>query len=312
MGDKTVSLVLSSGGARGMAHIGAIEALEESGYRIVSIAGCSIGALIGGLYATGKLPEFKEWICNLDKIDVFSLMDFTFSRNGFIKGDRVFDTIQQIVPDCQIEDLKIPFRCTAVEIPSGNEKIFTKGSLYGAIRASISIPTVLTPAQVKGKFYIDGGILNPIPFSLLSKKTKGELVVAIDLNGSRETFVNPEKPVKTDEVGHLLKLPLWAAEYREKFRKYISSDEKKVEQPKQMGSIELLNHSFDLLQDKLSAFVIKKNKMDMLIEISRMQAGTLEFYRASELIKIGRSKALTAIEKFENGHQAAQFPSGKH
>lgn len=119
MGNKTVSLVLSSGGARGMAHIGAIEALEESGYWIVSIAGCSTGALIGGLFARGKLPEFKECICNLDKIDVFSLMDFTLSTNGFIKGERVFNAIQKIIPDCQIEDLKIPFRCTAVEIPSG-------------------------------------------------------------------------------------------------------------------------------------------------------------------------------------------------
>lgn len=302
MGNKTVSLVLSSGGARGMAHIGAIEALEESGYRIVSIAGCSTGALIGGLFARGKLPEFKEWICNLDKIDVFSLMDFTLSTNGFIKGERVFNAIQKIIPDCQIEDLKIPFRCTAVEIPSGKEKIFTKGSLYGAIRASVSIPTVLTPAQVNGKSYIDGGILNPIPFSLLSKKTNGEMVVAIDLNGPRRAFVDPEKPVKIDQVGHLLKLPHWVADYRDKFSKYISSDEKKAQQPKQMGSIELLNHSFDLLQDQLSAFVIKKHKMDMLIEISRMQAGTLEFYRASELIKIGRNKTFAAIEKFENGH----------
>jgi NTE family protein len=288
-----------------MAQIGAIEAVEASGYTIVSIAGSSIGALIGGVYATGKLPEFKEWICNLDKIDVFSLMDFTLSRNGFIKGDRVFNAIQNIVPDCQIEDLKIPFRCTAVEIPLGKEKIFSKGSLYGAIRASVSIPTVLTPAQFNGKSYIDGGILNPIPFSLLSKKANGELVVAIDLNGPKETFVHPEKPVKTDEVGHLLKLPIWVADYRDKFSKYISSDEKKAVQPKQMGSIELLNHSFDLLQDRLSAFVIKKHKMDMLIEISRMQAGTLEFYRAAELIEIGRNKALKAIEKFENGNQQA-------
>lgn len=301
MGNKTVSLVLSSGGARGMAHIGAIEALEEKGYKIVSIAGCSAGALIGGIYATGNLPKFKDWICNLDRIDVFSLMDFTLSSKGFIKGEKVFSELKKLVADCNIESMDIPFKCTAVEIPSGKEKIFQSGSLYEAIRASVSIPTVLTPAKIGRHEYIDGGILNPIPFNLLEKDNLGDMVVAIDLNGPKNALV---KIKKSDKKESSLKLPSWLQDYQKKFSNYFYSDdkEKKDNAPKTMSSIELLNYSFDLLQDKLSELVIEKHQADILLEISREQAGTLEFHRAEELIEVGKSKMKAELESFENGN----------
>lgn len=297
MGKKTVSLVLSSGGARGMAHIGAIEVLEESGYEVVSIAGCSAGALIGGIYATGQLPKFKDWICNLDRIDVFSLMDFTFSSKGFIKGEKVFGELKKLIADCQIEELNIPFRCTAVEIPAGKEKIFKSGSLYEAIRASSSIPSVMTPAKIGKHEYIDGGILNPIPFNLIKEKYKGDLLVAIDLNGPKEELVKVDKKEKMDSN---LKLPSWMKDYQKKFANYFYSEEKS-EKVKGMSSVELLNFSFDLLQDKLSDLVIEKHPVDIIVEISREQAGTLEFHRAEELIQVGRMKMEEAIKKFESG-----------
>lgn len=297
MGKKTVSLVLSSGGARGMAHIGAIEALEESGYEVVSIAGCSAGALIGGIYATGQLPKFKDWICNLDRIDVFSLMDFTFSSKGFIKGEKVFGELKKLITDCQIEELNIPFMCTAVEIPAGKEKIFKSGSLYEAIRASSSIPSVMTPAKIGKHEYIDGGILNPIPFNLITDKSRGDLLVAVDLNGPKEELMKMGKKEKTDSN---LKLPSWMKDYQKKFANYFYSDEK-TEKVKGMSSVELLNFSFDLLQDKLSDLVIEKHSVDIMVEISREQAGTLEFHRAEELIQVGKIKMEEAIKKFESG-----------
>lgn len=302
MGKKTVSLVLSSGGARGMAHIGVIEALEEKGYEIVSIAGCSAGALIGGIYGTGQLPKFKDWICNLDRIDVFSLMDFTLSSKGFIKGEKVFGELKKLIEDCDIEDLSIPFRCNAVEIPTGREKVFKSGSLYEAIRASVSIPTVLTPARIGINEFIDGGILNPIPFNLLDEKHLGELIAAVDLNGPKDALVQVKKDAKKELA---LKLPSWLKEYQSKFSKYFNTEEKvqKEEKHKGMSSVELLNYSFDLLQDKLSALVIEKYRADILIEISREQAGTLEFHRAEELIQVGKEKMLEAINEFESGSQ---------
>lgn len=302
MSKKTVSLVLSSGGARGMAHIGAIEALEESGYEIVSIAGCSAGALVGGMHASGNLPKFKDWICNLDRIDVFSLMDFTISSKGFIKGVKVFGALQKIIDDCQIEDLRIPFVCNAVEIPGGKEHIFRKGSLYSAIRASASIPTVFTPSKIHGKEFIDGSILNPIPLNLIPKDRIADLTFAVDLNGPKTAFVeNPKEKEKKEIDSSKVKLPNWLMDYRQKFSTYFSSQEKE-EKIKGMSSLDLLNYSFDMLQDRLSELVIEKFNVDLIVEISRIQAGTLEFHRAAELIEIGRQKAFAVIEKYENGH----------
>lgn len=302
MSKKTVSLVLSSGGARGMAHIGVIEALEESGYEIVSIAGSSAGALIGGMYAAGNLPKFKDWICNLDRIDVFSLMDFTISSRGFIKGEKVFGELKKLIADCHIEDLSIPFVCTAVEIPSGKEHVFRKGSLYAAIRASVSIPTVLTPAKIHGKEYIDGGVLNPIPMSLLPKEKRGDIVLAVDLNGPKEAFVDlMEDKDKIILPSTFSKMPNWMIDYQKKFSAYFYTLEKD-EKPKGMGFIDLMNYSFDILQDKFSELVLEKHQVDILIEISRTQAKTLEFHRASEMIEIGKQKTLKAIERFENEH----------
>lgn len=298
MAKKTVSLVLSSGGARGMAHIGAIEALEEAGYEIVSIAGCSAGALVGGIYATGKLEIFKHWICNLDKIDVFSLMDFTISRKGFIKGEKVFAALKTLIADCDIEQLSIPFSCNAVQIPNGEEKIFTSGSLYEAIRASASIPTVFTPAKIGENEFLDGGIINPIPFNLISPTVRGEYLVAVDLNGPKSAFI--AAPVKAKKESSL-KLPIWMSDYQKKFSNYFYSEEKE-EKPKGLSSVEILNFSLDLIQDKLSGMVIMQQDVDILVEISREQAGTLEFHRAAELIEIGKKKMKKAIKKAESGH----------
>jgi NTE family protein len=299
MGKKTISLVLSSGGARGMAHIGAIKALEERGYEIVSIAGASAGALVGGIYASGQLEEFKDWITHLDRVDVFSLMDFTFPSRGFIKGNKVFQEMKKFVSDCQIEDLKIPFVCNAVEVSTGQETIFTKGSLFDAIRASSSIPTIINPALIEDIEYIDGGILNPVPLDLCCP-VKDSLLVAVDANGPKETFVELVSNAKNDEE-RLIKMPLWMIEYREKFGKLFGSQEKEAK-IKNLGPIDLMNYSFDLIQDKLSALVIEKHKIDILVEISRIQAGTLEFHKAAELIEIGQQKMHLALDQFEHGH----------
>jgi len=134
--NKNVTLVLSGGGARGFAHIGAIEELESRGYIINSIAGTSMGSLIGGVYATGKLNEFKEWAYNLDKQEVFKLIDFSFSNQGLIKGDKVLKTMKKFIPDANIEDLKIKYTATAFDLAQNKEIVFREGSLYNAIRAS--------------------------------------------------------------------------------------------------------------------------------------------------------------------------------
>ncbi|MBN3521282.1 patatin-like phospholipase family protein [Algoriphagus lutimaris] len=299
---KSVSLVLSSGGARGLAHVGVIEELEKRGYHIAEIAGCSAGALVGGMYAAGKLEEFKDWICHLDRIDVFSLMDFTFSSRGFIKGEKVYNALKRVVKDCQIEDLSIPFSCNAVDYKTGEEIIFRNGSLYAAIRASGSIPSVFQPAKHPPYELIDGGVLNPVPVSLLKNPHESKVIV-VGLNGPDTELVTPPKK---DAEGHrFISLPLWVKEYRNKMKEYFPEQEK-VAKSSSLSSINLMTRSFDLLQDRFCNLLIEKYPVDVNIRVARRQAGTLEFHRAAELIEIGRIKAIKALDHWENGNSGAE------
>jgi NTE family protein len=296
---KTVSLVLSSGGARGLAHVGVIEELERRGYSIGEIAGCSAGALVGGMYAAGKMPEFKDWICNLDRVDVFSLMDFTFSSRGFIKGEKVYHALKKVVPDCQIESLPIRFSCNAVDIHSGKEHVFNKGSLYKAIRASGSIPSVFLPSKIDKFQFIDGGVLNPIPISLISDP-KNSLVVVVDVNGLEKEFIAP--PKKDESGKQFISLPSWLKDYQTKMRQFFP-EEKKSDSKSAYTSLELVTRSFDLLQDRFCELLLEKYPVDVRIKVSRKQAGTLEFHRSAEMIEIGRLKAKVALDQFEHGNQ---------
>lgn len=186
---QKVSLVLSGGGARGIAHIGVIEELEKQGYEIVSIAGTSMGALVGAIYANGKLEPYKEWLLTLKKIDVFKLMDFTISKQGFVKGDKIFKKMTDYIGDTIFEDLSIPLSVTATNISLNEEVVFTSGSLAFALRASIAIPTILTPVKHNGHFLIDGGVINNLPISNL-KRFKNDILIVVDVNANSK----PSKP----------------------------------------------------------------------------------------------------------------------
>ncbi|MDN3669210.1 patatin-like phospholipase family protein [Echinicola jeungdonensis] len=288
---QTISLVLSGGGARGMAHIGVIEALEEAGYQIGSIAGCSMGALVGGIYARGKLQDYKEWICNLDRIDVFSLMDFTLSTRGFIKGNKVFQEIKPFIGDELIEDLPIPFACNAVNITTGEEKIFSSGSLMQAIRASAAIPTIIQPFLLEGEFYVDGGVMSPIPLAL-AKDFKQDLIIASDVNApiACQVTINSQNQPKP-----LISVPAWVVDYKNKMAKFLPQEEK--EKPKLPSFLDLMNLSFDLMQDRLSDYIIQTYSVDAVIQMSRKICGTFEFYRAKEIIDIGREQTYATLKQ---------------
>jgi len=186
---KNVALVLSSGGPRGFAYIGAIEALEEHGYTITSIAGTSIGSLVGGIYAAGKLAEFKEWLYSLNAWEVFSLMDLSIGKNHFVKGERIIEAIMEIVPNVNIEDLPIPYRAVATDLYTGREVVFDHGPLFRAIRASISIPSLFRPVKYGLTTLIDGAIVNCLPLNRV-ERTEGDLLVAFDVNDVDEEEIN--------------------------------------------------------------------------------------------------------------------------
>ena len=142
---KTVSLVLGSGGARGLAHIGVIKWLEENNYQIKSIAGCSIGSLIGGVYAAGKLGQLENWMLSITKSDIVTLLDVSWDGSGLFKGDKIINTLVGLIGEIQIEELSIPFTAVAADIVAEKEIWLNSGSLFDAIRASISLPLFFTP-----------------------------------------------------------------------------------------------------------------------------------------------------------------------
>lgn len=178
---KDVALVLASGGAKGFAHIGVIEELERRGFCITSVAGTSMGALIGGLYAAGGLERAKQWFYELDNKKIWSLLDFNWSINSFVKGEKLIDAMKEIVPDVNIEDLPIPYCAVCTDLKTGEEVVIREGSLYDAIRASISLPVIFTQVANESQVLVDGGLVNGLPLNRVVRKP-GDLLVAINLD----------------------------------------------------------------------------------------------------------------------------------
>ncbi|MCK0105544.1 patatin-like phospholipase family protein [Marinobacter sp. S0848L] len=179
---KTVALTLGSGGARGYAHIGAIEVLHERGYKIIAISGCSMGALVGGMYAAGKLQEYKDWVTGLGQFDVLKLLDVTFTSIGAIRGEKVFSVVRDILGDTRIEDLPMSYTAVATDLLAHKEIWFQEGPLDQAIRASIAIPSVVTPLVLNGRVLVDGALLNPLPI-IPTISAHADLVMAVNLSG---------------------------------------------------------------------------------------------------------------------------------
>ena len=293
---KNVALVLSSGGARGIAHIGVIEALIANGYTISSIAGTSMGAVVGGVYAAGKLDEYKKWLMQLDRLEVFRLIDFTFSSSGFIRGEKVFREMKKFVKDKNIEDLNIPFCAVACDIVNRKEVVFESGNLYTALRASAAIPTVVTPSTYNKQQLVDGGVLNPIPVDHV-KRSENDIVIIVDVNASipyekPAIAVEEKEPKSAGMFDQFIKkwdelAPNWKSEAKEKSK---SKQEK-------LSYFELFNKSVNIMQDQISAHTIEKHQPDILVNVSREASSTFEFYRAEELIAAGRIACEKAINK---------------
>jgi NTE family protein len=225
-------------------------------------------------------------------------MDFTFSSRGFIKGEKVYQALKRVVPDQNIEELSIRFSCNAVDVNSGKEHVFTQGSLYKAIRASGSIPSVFIPAKSEKQHFIDGGVLNPVPISLISDPHANAIVV-VDTNALEEHYLDhPSKPSSRPQG---LTLPGWVKDYQGKMKTNFPEGRKKDTQ-RTYSALELVNRSFDLLQDRYCQLLLENYPVDAQIKIARKQCGTLEFHRAAELIEIGRIKTATALDRMEHGN----------
>jgi NTE family protein len=292
---RKVSIALSSGGARGLAHIGVIEEILRRGHSIAAISGSSMGAFVGGLYAAGTMEGYKKWVLDLDKLDVFSLIDFTFSTHGFIKGEKVFDEMkkQGFIPKVNIEKLTIPLAIVAADIINNEEIVFTSGDLYNAVRASVSIPNVFTPIERPDGMLVDGGVLNPLPIKHVPK-TNSDLIIAVDVN-ALIPYKKPKLPkIKKNDAD---KEQNTIDQLKAKWNELFLSDQKKSTKKDKLGYFDMLNRTIQVMQDKIIQYTIETSPPDILIQISKHAGGSFEFFKAKEFIEAGRQACALALDK---------------
>jgi NTE family protein len=279
---KDVALVLSTGGARGLAHVGAIDELLERGYHIHAVAGTSMGALVGGMYASGHLEEFKSWMETVDRKKVLSLLDFSLSISHLMKGDRIINEMMKIVPDVNIEDLPIPYCAVATDAITGTEVVFNHGSLYEAIRASISLPLFFNPVRDGERMLVDGGLVNPLPLNRV-KRQKNDLLVAVNVSGHDYRGQM--------ELRRIIREQGEKSRVRALLNKILPDD-------LDMNYYTLLNRSISIMINRNAQQAVKLTPPDILVDIPMNRYNTFDFDKYARLSSIGRTKMRKALDRF--------------
>ena len=330
---KNVALALSSGGPRGFAYIGAIEVLQERGYRLTSVAGSSAGSLFGGIFAAGGLEPFKEWLFGLDPVQVVSLMDFALSRNSLVKGDKIIRAIKERVPDVRIEDLPIPFAAVASDLFTGEPVVFREGPLFTAIRASISIPSMFRPVKWRRHTLVDGGLVNTFPLDLV-QRSGDDILVGFNVNRidaeSISSFLQTRDAIS--ETGHLL-----LERAQTKFKDTLASDAAlmdKVRSARAAGSrlireridagrldrrleaagrennipvdaadnyASVLQRSFGIMNHTIARLQAELYKPDILVNLPfDSYHGVYGYSHAREIVQEGRALMSAALDRYES------------
>ena len=286
MSQKNVALVLSSGGARGYAHIGAIEALKERGYNITCVVGASMGALVGGIYCAGKLDEAKEWFCSLRQSDVVRMLDISLSKNYVLKGQKVIDRLKNIVPDTTIDALPIPFRAIAADLTTQREVVFSKGSLYRAIRSSISIPSVFKPIKIAQHVLIDGGIVNPLPLNRIPKGVGYDLLVSINVSAPSSIKVQQEKI--------LAQKKMLESQSKLSVDRILSS---LLPNTTASNYMTLISSALELQIQRSTVQAQKITPPDIAVNIPINRFGVFDFHHAQRIIQAGYDETIKALEQ---------------
>lgn len=302
MKTKHVALVLGSGGARGMAHIGAIEELIARGYEITSIAGTSMGSMIAGMYAAGRLQEAKEWFLQVDKQLILRMMDVSLSFNSVVKGERIINELEKVVPDCLIQDLPIPCAIVSADLISADEVVFHTGSLFNAIRASISIPLFFQPIQKGSRLLVDGGILNPLPLNRV-KRHQGDLLVAMNISGKDSMDIK-----KTKTKSNLAKATEWLQENEIKLPQQLQSlsahlRKREIEKQNNLSDsvnyITMVDRMLDMQIQQNTRLALQLTPPDILAEMPQYAFTTFDFDKAETIMEQGRLLMRAAIDHYE-------------
>ena len=303
-----VAVVLGSGGARGYAHLGAVEELRDRGHEIVALSGTSMGALVGGFVAAGREHDFVVWVSSLTQSRVIRLLDPSRSGGGAVSLNRLIRRLEDMVGDVLIEDMPIPFTAVATDLVARREVWFQQGPLMPAIRASMAIPGLFTPAVVAGRVLVDGGLLNPLPLDPTAAAA-ADFTFAVSLQGPRE----PNEASSPDRE-FSRRSPEWAVDLRRRFSRSDTGEGRRspltpAEAPEPLvpeGGItglpgdlrtsDVLAQSFDAMQSLITRYRLAALPPDVLVTVPLSAARTLDFHRAAELIDLGRELAAASLD----------------
>ena len=298
---KKVALALASGGPRGFAYIGAIEELQSRGYEITSVSGTSAGALVGGIFAAGGMQAFKEWLYGLDPVKVMALMDFSFSKNYLVKGDKVIKAIKERVPDIRIEDLPIPFTAVATDLYTGEEVVFRDGPLFDAIRASISIPSMFRPVKWKGSTLVDGGMVNTFPLNRV-QRTPGDILVGFNVNeidaAEIQGFLDSRAALMESRDG----LPLISRIQTDlqAFRLDMDGRSERLPVKADDNFASILQRSFGIMNGTIARMGIDACPPDVLASLPfDSYHGVYGYTHAPEIVERGRALMAEALDQYE-------------
>ena len=325
-------MVLGSGGARGYAHLGALQVIKERGIDVVAIAGTSMGALVGGVAAAGQLESYTEWALSLSQREVWRLLDISLTApGGAIRAERIIAKVGEILDGATIEELPIPFTAVATDINARREVWFQRGPVEHAIRASIAIPGVITPAVINGRVLVDGGLINPIPIEPTAAAS-ADLTIAVSLSGMRASN-GTATPVKVSSEPQPREE--WTTRLRRSAAEVLDSERvraitSRFAHPKDpepaaldpqlglstavatqvaqtpagalvlgqsdIGLVDLLNMSFDTMSALISRYRMASNPPDVLVTVPSNAVRTLDFHRAAEMIELGRQLTIEALD----------------
>lgn len=279
--NKKIALVLSSGGARGIAHIGAIDVLEENGYEITSIVGCSMGSLVGGMYASGNYQQFKEWILSMTKKKMLKLSDADINTSYVVKGDLLMKEMKSLMPDCLIEECKIPFAAVATDVRNEKEVLFKSGSLYNAIRASISIPIFFKPVQNEDMLLMDGALINPFPLNHVIMNGADKIVaINVTAKSNNEFIPQLQRTGKLEDAYPFGKRNPFILQGASLHRELLA-----VIQMMLISNSELIR---------------QQNPCDLLVELPASSFQCFDFFKAKEIYEVGRRLMSEQLLKWEN------------
>lgn len=314
---KRVALVLGSGGARGYAHIGVIDELEARGYQIVALSGCSMGALIAGVYAAGQLSGYRDWVTELDYFDVLRLVDVTWSPMGAMRASKVMMKLEGLIGDLQLEDLPIPLTTVATDLVRQREVWFQNGPLLQAIRASIAVPGIITPVHIGDQILVDGGLMNPLPI-IPTVSSHADLVLAVNATAQShhpvqlEDLLPPEAAAEEQAREQALEAQgrgfgAWIGGVRDRMFPSTGEEEEAPEnessrqraRQRAWSKLDMILASFDITQGALAKYKVAGYPPDILIDIPKTVCGAYEFHRAEALIKLGRHLAAQALDRYE-------------